>query len=164
MDRPCAIYPPMKGKKIVCQQRPRGINLRSFPGRINSLANLSLFVDFSALILKRMDFELLDGISSSWQRDAVSQRNRRRRYGSPFVSLLFAFPLPERISFPVAVLAAAISDRPDRTVEIFARRYYIDCRDFSNPQRFSKHSASSPVLPPTSANSARLLPEAKWKN
>lgn len=90
---------PDERERTVCQQRPRGINLRSFPGHINSLANLSLFVDFSVLILEQMDFESLDGTSSSWRRDAVFRCSRRCRYDSPLVSSLLAFPLTKRISF-----------------------------------------------------------------
>lgn len=53
MDRSNAISP-MKGKENVCQQR--GINLRGFPGRISSAADISsLFENLPEFILGRVN-------------------------------------------------------------------------------------------------------------
>lgn len=95
-----AISPPSrsnkKGEKNVCQQRrPRGINVRGFPDRINSPADIlfSLSENISAFILGRTDLPRLGPrISSRWRsntsRDTIVLAGR---VVAPLMSLNAAF-------------------------------------------------------------------------
>lgn len=111
-----ARYPPMKGEKIVCQQRrPRGINLRSFPAHTDSFAEgvSSLSEDLLEFILGPMNLSIWRLFLVTARHVSRHKRRRFRRTLQIVTLLLLVASTPKRIFFLIIIMyACRQNERP----------------------------------------------------